>query len=344
MKTSKSIPMLPKRAPTMDDIARLANVDKSTVSRALAGNKLVAEETREHVRKIAEAHGYIVNTVASGLRSRKSKVIAVIVPLAHDARQSLSDPFFMEMVGNLADRLAEHGYDLLLSKVPHPNAAWIGSLYQSRKADGVVLVGQSLEHQDISAAARQGIPLVVWGARMKDQAYVSVGTNNREGAMLATQHLIDRGRRKIAFVGDRRVPEITQRFDGYLAALRGARIKPDPLLIAESQFEPDEALLAVNQLLDRAPDLDGIVGSSDVIAMAAIQALHARARRVPEDVSVTGFDDVVMASHTSPPLTTVRQDIGHGAELLTERIMARVAGKAARSIEMKPVLVIRGST
>ena len=344
MKQSKNLPAPPRRSLTMDDIARLANVDKSTVSRALAGNKLVAEDTREHVRRIAEEHGYIVNTVASGLRSRRSKVIAVIVPLAHDARQSLSDPFFMEMVGNLADRLAEHGYDLLLSKVPRPNSSWISSLYQSRKADGVVLVGQSLEHDHISEAARQGIPLVVWGARLKDQAYISVGTNNREGAMLATRHLIARGRKRIGFVGDRRVPEVAQRYEGYLAVLAESGIPADENLVAESHFEPEEAYEAVCQLLDRAPGLDGIVATSDVIAMGAIQALHARGKRVPEDVSVTGFDDVSLAPLATPPLTTVRQDIARGAQLLADRVIARVEGKSARSIEMKPVLVVRGSS
>jgi DNA-binding LacI/PurR family transcriptional regulator len=328
----------------MDDIARLANVDKSTVSRALAGNKLVTEETREHVRRIAEEQGYIVNSVASGLRSRKSKVIAVVVPLAHDARQSLSDPFFMELVGNLADRFAEHGYDLLLSKVPRPNSSWITSLYQSRKADGVVLIGQSLEHEHISDAGRQGIPLVVWGARIRDQAYISVGTNNRQGAMLATQHLIDKGRRKIAFVGDWRVPEIAQRHEGYLAALRESGLPAHPDLTAETHFEPDAAFEAVDQLITRVPGLDGIVASSDVIAMAAIRALAARKLRVPEDVSVTGFDDIALASQTSPPLTTVRQDIPRGAVLLTERIMASMEGKPVRSIEMKPTLVVRGSS
>jgi DNA-binding LacI/PurR family transcriptional regulator len=328
----------------MDDIARLANVDKSTVSRALAGNKLVAEETRRHVIRISEENGYILNSAASGLRTRKSKVIAVAVPLGHDARQPLSDPFFLMMVGHLADRLAEHGFDLLLSKVAAPSAFWIGGLFQSRRADGVILIGQSLEHDHICAAALDGIPLVVWGTRMKDQPYISVGTDNRAGGVLATEHLIERGRRRIAFIGDTRLPEIQERHAGYLAALRHAGLKADKNRAASSHFEADEAYTATSKLLARAPDTDAIVAASDVIAISAIAAANALKLRVPEDISVTGFDDIPMARHTNPPLTTVRQDVQRGAALLTQSLLARIECQEVSSTVMAPSLVIRGSS
>lgn len=333
-----------RRALTMDDIARLAQVDKSTVSRALAGNQLVSAETRQHVRKIAEKHGYVVNSIASGLRSRKTKVIAVAVPLGHDANQPLSDPFFLVMVGHLADRLAEQGYDLLLSKVPAPNASWISALYQSRRADGVVLIGQSLEHDHISTAASMGIPLVVWGAQMKNQNYISVGTNNRVGAKMATAHLIERGRRRIAFIGDTRLPEIAQRFEGYVSALRGAGLELDERRVASSNFEPDDAFKASTRLLQRLPDTDGIVAASDVIAIASMAASDASDRKVPSDISVVGFDDIAVASHTSPSLTTIRQDIARGSALLAQSILSRIDGKPVKSVEMKPVLIVRNST
>jgi DNA-binding LacI/PurR family transcriptional regulator len=329
---------------TMDDIARLAGVAKSTVSRALAGSAVVAADTRERVRQIAEQHGYVINTVASGLRLRRTRTIAVVILLRHDAQQSISDPFFMEMLAHLADCLAARGYDLLLSKITAPSSSWIQVIERSRKVDGVILIGQSLEHAQISAAASGGMPVVVWGAKMKGQTYITVGTDNREGGRMAALHLIARNRRAIAFVGDCRVPEVRQRHAGYLAALKAAGIIADSRLVVPSLFEPEDALLAIRRLIDSGAGFDGIVAASDVIAMAAIQALSAAGRRVPEDVAVTGFDDIAMAAHATPPLTTIRQDIARGAALLTEFILDRVDGKAPRSIEMEPELVVRGST
>lgn len=330
-------------SPTMDDIARLANVDKSTVSRALSGNKLVAEETRAHVRRIAEEHGYIVNTVAAGLRSRRSKVIAVVVPLAHDERQSLADPFFMELVGHLADHLTSHGYDLLLAKTPAPHPARITGFYLSRKADGVILIGQSFEHEHIDQAARQGVPVVMWGAKVRGQAYVSVGTNNRKGGELAAQHLIGAGRKHIGFAGNRKLPEIAQRYEGYLTCLKAAGRTINPAWVCDSPLEPEAALRSVTGLLKANRGIDAIVAASDVIALAAIQAASSLGLRVPQDIAVTGFDDVAMAAHTIPPLTTVKQDIARGGKLLSEKILALVEGKSVKSIEMPPTLVVRQS-
>jgi DNA-binding LacI/PurR family transcriptional regulator len=329
---------------TMDDVARLAGVDKSTVSRALAGNPIVAAETREHVRKIAESHGYVLNTVASGLRSRRSKVIAVVIPLVRESHQQIFDPFFMAMVAHLADCLAQRGYDLLLSAIATGAASWISALQRSRRADGVILVGQSLEHDQIAAASAAGVPLVVWGARLPDEPYLTVGTDNVEGGRLATAHLLARGRRSIAFIGDSGLPEIGQRYAGFVAALNAVGMSPDPGLLVPCRFEPDDALRAARRLIAGPVAFDGIVAASDVIAMAALQALSAAGLKVPEQVSVTGFDDILMAAHTTPALTTIRQDIARGARLLTERILELIDGKPIESVEMPPSLVIRGST
>ncbi len=343
MTDKKSIPLRHRITPTMDDIARIANVDKSTVSRALSGNKLVAEGTRAHVRRVAEEHGYIVNTVAAGLRSRKTKVIAVVVPLAHGRRQSMADPFLMELVGHLADDLAAQGYDLLLAKTSASHHSRVAAFYLSRKADGVILIGQNLEHDHANSAARQGVPLVAWGAKIRGQAYISVGTHNRKGGELATQHLIDTGRKHIAFAGNRKMPEISQRYDGYAASLKGAGIELNPAWITEAPYELAEASKSITALLKNNQAIDAIVAASDMIALAAIQAITALGLRVPQDIAVTGFDDVALASHTIPPLTTVRQDISRGTKLLSEKILGLVEGRSVKSVEMTPSLVIRQS-
>lgn len=328
---------------TMGDIARLAGVDKSTVSRALAGSPLVTAETREHVRQIADSHGYIVDAKARSLRSGRTQTIAVVIPLQHDTHQPVSDPFFMEMVAHLADRLAERGYDLLLCKVTRTSSSWLAAIDRSHKADGIILIGQSLESEQITQAAAGGTKLVVWGARLPGQGYVTVGTDNRAGGRLATDHLIQQRRRHIAFIGDCRLPEIKQRYDGYREALQAAGLEHDPRLVIPTLFEPRDALDAMRKLISSSVRFDGIVAASDVIAIAAIQVLTQAGTRVPQDVAVTGFDDIFMAAHTSPPLTTVRQDIPRGAKALADSILELIDGGQPHSVEFPGELIIRGS-
>lgn len=329
---------------TMTDMARLAGVSESTISRALADNPLIAQTTRTRIQELARLTGYSVNPAASSLRTKLSKVMAVVVPMVHERDQHLSDPFMMTMLAYLADALTGQGYDLLLSKVAVHEDGWIERLFRSRRAAGAILVGQSLEHATIDRAALAGMPLVVWGARMEGQSYSTVGSDNRQGGYVATHHLIETGRRRIAFLGERRLPEISQRYDGYLRAHLEGGLVPDPRLEVNSGFAAGEAYRAAQHLLAVGAPFDGVVAGSDVIAMSVIRALTEAGHGVPEDVGVVGFDDIEMAAYTTPPLTTVRQDLAKGALLLVEKVVAAAGGQGAQSVEMPPELIIRGST
>ncbi|MCE3002008.1 MAG: LacI family DNA-binding transcriptional regulator [Xanthomonadaceae bacterium] len=328
---------------TMADIARRAGVAESTVSRALADNPRVAKSTRRRIQQLAAIAGYTINPVAQSLRSQRTRTISVAIPLVHERRQPLSDPFLMNMLAHLADALSEHAHSMLLSKVPVHEDGWVDRLLQSGRADGVILIGQSHEHATIDHAARSGLPLVVWGARMERQAYASIGSDNRCGGELATQHLLARGRRRIAFLGDERLPEVGHRHEGYARALAQAGLKVDPRLSMRTHFSAHDAYLAAMRLIARSPRLDAVVAASDVIAASTLRALLESGRRVPHDVAVVGYDDTEMASYTSPPLTTVRQDVARGAALLVERVLSGRA-TAADSVEMSPELQVRAST
>jgi len=220
----------------MSDIARLAGVSESTVSRALKDSPMIAASTRERIRRLAEEAGYTVNPVASSLRSRQTGVITVGVPLVHEREPHLVDPFMMTMLAHLADTLADRGYNMLLSKIAVHQDDWLRRLQQPGRSDGVILIGQSLEHAAINDAARAGIPLVAWGAKLPAQKYPVVGTDNRLGGRLATERLLSQGCRRIVFLGDERLPEIAHRHDGYRQALRAAGIKPSPELLVRSGF------------------------------------------------------------------------------------------------------------
>lgn len=328
---------------TMSDIAREAGVAESTVSRALADNPRVSEETRQRIQALAQAAGYTINTVAQSLRSQRTRTILVAIPLVHERGQPLSDPFLMNMLAQLADALSERAHSMLLQKVPVHEDGWIARLLQAGRADGVILIGQSYEHASIDAAARAGLSLVAWGARMPKQSYATIGTDNRLGGELATQHLLTRGRQRIAFLGDDRLPEIGHRHAGYTRALTQAGLKPDPKLLMRTHFSPHDAYLSAMRLIAKNPKLDAIVAASDVIAASSIRAISESGRKVPDDVAVVGYDDTDMASYTVPPLTTIRQDMSRGARLLVERVLSGNAG-AEDSVEMAPELQVRAST
>jgi DNA-binding LacI/PurR family transcriptional regulator len=328
----------------MAQLAQRAGVSEATVSRALAQSPLIAARTRERIQQLARQAGYSINPAASSLRSKITRNVSVAILLEHERRQTISDPFFLVLLGSIADALAERGYSLTLSKVESGAAAWLERAARSRQADGLILIGQSLHHAALNATADSGFPMVVWGARLPDQRYVSIGSDNEQGGFLASAHLIEQGCRDVAFLGNTRVPEVAQRYRGHLRALRARDLPREPRLKLSVHFDSDAAYFELSTLLDSGLRVDGIAASSDVIAMSALRALGERGRRVPGDVAVSGFDDIPLASHTSPPLTTVRQDVARGGRLLVEKLMALIAGEPAESITLPAELIVRASS
>jgi DNA-binding LacI/PurR family transcriptional regulator len=326
----------------MAELARRAGVSISTVSRALAGQSVVNPATRERIAELARELDFRPNIQARNLRLQKTNAIGVIMPLGHQSDQHLTDPFFLSMLGYLADAIAERGYDMLLSKVIPTSDDWLESLIRQNRFDGLVMIGQSNQAAQIDRAAQAYRKIVVWGAKLPDQHYVTVGTDNYAGGRLAAQHLIDRGRQRLMFLGDPQATEMRERQRGFMDACAAAGIAAattslDVELVAESAY----AQLSAH--FDSEPAVDGIVAVSDVIAMAAIRALTDHGRHVPRDVAVTGFDDILLAAHTTPPLTTIRQDLQKGSQHMIEALFALMAGGDAGSVEMPPELIVRAS-
>ncbi|PZQ29653.1 MAG: LacI family transcriptional regulator [Stenotrophomonas acidaminiphila] len=327
----------------MADIARMAGVSESTVSRALADNPRVAERTRAYVKQLAAEAGYQVDPVARSLRVRRSNTICVAVPLMHAHEQPLSDPFMMTMLALLAEELTGRGYSMLLSKVDRHQDDWIGQLARSSRADGLIMIGQSFEHAEMNAAAREGWPMVVWGSHIDGQAYVSVGSDNLLGGELATTHLIEAGRRRIGFLGDEQLPEVAPRFSGYRAVLERHGLPFDRRLHARSHFLSEDAYRLTRAMLKKADPPDGLFAASDLIALGAIRALAEAGLRVPQDVSLVGFDDLQLANYSQPPLTTIRQDLSQASRLLVDRLLVMIEGGKAESIQLPVHLVVRES-
>jgi DNA-binding LacI/PurR family transcriptional regulator len=325
----------------MADIARLAGVSTSTVSRALNGSNLVNEETRIRVTELARSLKYQINIGAKNLRLGQNKTVAVVVPYATANRQNISDPFFIGMLGSLADALTDLGYDMLLSRVNADHLDAASALYSSGRAIGVILIGQWQHHDQLNELAMQRAPVVVWGARLPTQLYCTVGSDNVEGGGLATSHLIERGRKQIAFFGDQNLPEVAHRFSGYKAALDKAGIALRDDLCVSAPFTPDGGRIAVEHLLAQDIKFDAIFACSDLLAMTATNTLRAAGIHVPHDVAVVGYDDIELAAHFHPPLTTVRQQIDMAGRALVDSLMRLVEGEAVEPTLLPTRLVIR---
>ena len=191
----------PGRIRNIAELAKIAGVSAGTVSRALAGKSLVNQETRDRIQALAREHGFRPNQMARRLRVQETKVIGVVVPLGHERRQHLSDPFFMAILGCLADALTERGYDIMLSRVIPDAEDWLERIVESGMLDGVLVIGQSNQVAALERVAAYYKPMVVWGSRAPGQVHCTVGVDNRLGGRLAGEGLSAAGRKRLAYRG-----------------------------------------------------------------------------------------------------------------------------------------------
>ncbi|NQE65059.1 Transcriptional regulator, LacI family [Caulobacter sp. RHG1] len=328
----------------MADIARMAGVSISTVSRALAGNPLIPKTLRDQIVEIAQTHGYVVNQSARSLRLRKTDTIGVVIPLADETGQLIADPFLLEMVGRLADEITLRNYSVLLNKVVVTEVGWLERIIQSHRADGLVVIGRSAQHEALNSVAGTYRPMVVWAAPQPDQHYCAVGGDNAEGGRLAVAHLAATGRRRIVFLGATDTPEAVQRFAGYQKGLAEAGLSLDPALVVAAPHAAEAAHAAMAAFLARDIAFDAVFARSDLIALAAVRALAEAGRSVPGDVAVVGFDDSVLARHGVLPLTSVRKDLEVGARTMIDLLFRRMAGEDAPGACAPVQLVVRESS
>ena len=328
----------------MADIARLAGVSTSTVSRALSGSKLVNEETRQRVADLARSLNYTINIGAQNLRLKQNRTIAVVVPYDAATRQHLSDPFFLSMLGSLADALTDRGFDMLLSRVDSEQLDSVSQPFDTGRAIGVILIGQWRHHDQLNKITARGVPIVVWGAQLERQMYVTIGSDNVAGGFLATEHLINNGRKKIAFFGDVQLPEVASRHEGYRKALAAHQIPYDEQLVVPASFLENGGRIAMTELASRKVNYDGLFCCSDLLAMSAINIMRADKKRVPEDVAVVGYDDIELARYFHPPLTTVRQPMQVAGLALVDALLNLIDQKPEAPHLLPTELICRSSS
>lgn len=328
----------------MRDLARLANVSTSTVSRALKGHPSIPEETRQRILDLARQYNYRLDTRAQNFRLQRTGTVAVLFPYDGTSQRMISDPFYLEIVGAISDALSIRDTDMILARVPIFDQEWCLRYALDRRADGIIMIDRAVQDRGIAKLRELGAHVVVWGATISGDDTISVGCDSIQGAALAVAHLVGLGRRRIGFIGGfGGMVETDTRKRGYLRALETHGIAPDDALILDTDFTPRAAANAAETLLQRAPDLDGVFVCSDFMAVAVMDALRAHGRRVPTAVSVVGYDDVPLASYCSPRLTTIRQRIHEGGALMVDKLFDLIDGTPTASALLPVELIVRDS-
>lgn len=335
------------KKPTSLDIAHLASVSQSTVSRALRDSPLVNIETRQRVQQIARQLNYKVDVNARNLRSMKTNTIALLLCEDPGSGDAAINPFFLSMLGSIAHAVAQRGYDLLVS-FQQLSEDWQADYEHANKADGIIFLGYGDYNTylgKISALEQANAHFITWGPVIKGQPGLFLGCDNRQGGQLATERLISLGHQRIAFIGDISdgCPEFQERYQGYSEALTQAGFPVDRRLQRGSDSSEEHGYQAAMDLLGDGVKFDALICVSDLIAIGAISALKHSELRVPSDVAVVGFDDIPTAAHMAPALTTVRQDTIAAGRLLVDNLLALIGGEAVESRLMPTELIIRES-
>ncbi len=335
------------KRPTSLDIAALTGVSQATVSRALSQSPLVNDETRLRVLNAAKMLHYKVDANARKMRSKKISTLAVLISEDLDNPQNPINPFFLPMVGSILKYAGQKGYDVLVS-LQQPADDWGTDYGFSRRADGIIFLGcrdfDGYTHK-FEYLNEVGDPWVVWGVNRPDCAKLMIGSDNEGGAASAVAHLARLGRRRIAYFGKSSMehPEFRERFQGYLRALHEAGLDYDPKLHRDCFLEREEGMAEVGRMIDEGVQFDAIFASCDLLAMGAMQALVKHGLRVPQDVSVMGFDDLWVCSSLSPTLSTVRQDTEAAAKALVDGLSSLIENESVPDVRLATQLVIRES-
>lgn len=326
----------------MADIARLAGVSTSTVSRALSGSSLIPQATRSRIAELAKGMGYTVNVGAANLRKRDVQTVALVH--LSDNMQHISDPFLLSMIGHVADAVEARGMNLLLTRLFDDRIERVPDLVLGGEVAGLIVIGQLQWHDYLNDLARRGIAMAVWGAVLPDARYPVVGSDNAKGGHQATRHLIAQGCRSIAFVGDIGFPEGNLRHSGYRQALREAGLEVNPLLMHPFLFGEADTREAVGRWIDQGHAFDGVFCGSDVAAINVMSALSSRGLKVPQQVKLVGYDDIALARHMHPALSSVSQPTDLAGQALVELLFESIAGQPARQVILPTPLMVRESS
>jgi DNA-binding LacI/PurR family transcriptional regulator len=325
---------------SIKDIARAAGVHHSTVSRALHNLPLVKKETADRIRRIAQEAGFTVSAVARSLATQKTRMIGIVVT-------DITDPFHHEIISGVDEVADEHGYSVVLadSQADPEREVRVVRTFNERRVDAIIVMSSRVGARYISLLTERKVPIVLVNNQRHDDFVHAVTINNVEASFLAVRHLIDLGHRRIAYLGNQSgVYSDPERFSGYRQAMADSNVPFHSDLVVHCDYTPKAAGVGVNKLLSLKNPPTAIFCYNDLFALGVLHGVRGHAR-VPQDLSVVGFDDLFFAALLEPPLTTIRQPKKEMGRLAMELALKLLNGEhAARSIHIKGKLVVRSST
>ncbi|OGO55489.1 MAG: LacI family transcriptional regulator [Chloroflexi bacterium RBG_16_70_13] len=334
------------RGVTLDAVARVAGVSRATVSRVVNGNPKVGEEAKRQVERAIERLGYVPNPAARSLVTRRSDSIGVVIP--EPPGMLFGDPFFPRLLRGISAELSARNLQLVLLMPQSPaEEPRVERYLTAGHVDGALLVSLHGEDAMPAALAARGIPVVVGGRPPGGEGVSYVDVDNVGGARSAVAHLIRAGRRVIATIGG--PPDMSagiDRLEGYRQGLTGGGLVVEPSLQVAADFTQEGGAEAMRRILAARPDVDAVFAASDLMAAGAMQVLRAADRRVPEDVSIVGFDDSSIAATAEPPLTSVRQPIEEMGREMVRLLLEQASrpGSVPRKVILATQLVRRRSS
>ncbi|WP_243859297.1 LacI family DNA-binding transcriptional regulator [Amycolatopsis arida] len=320
-------------------MATAAGVSRATVSRVINGSPRVSPEARARVEAAIARLGYVPNHAARSLVMRRTDSIALV--MREPDATVLADPYLGNMIIATSQALAGTGVQLVLMNAKNDaEHARLADYVRGGHVDGVLLASMHGDDPLPRILVESGVPVVVGGRPARPvPGLTSVDVDNLGGGQLATERLLSGDRRRVATIaGPADMTAAADRLAGYRMAL-GA-VEGAEELVEHGDFTRESGERAMAALLERAPDLDGVFAANDLMAAGALRTLRATGHRVPDDVAVVGFDDIELARHTEPPLTTVRQPVVDQARLMAELLLTQIGGGPAADPVVLPTQLV----
>ena len=332
---------------TIRDLAEKLNLSITTVSRALDGYSDVSEETRKRVIEAAQMLGYEPSYAARQLRRKRTDAIGYILP---NSSPSFSDPFNVNFLTGLCDEAAVQELDLMVTSCPseseqekHQYRRWV----QSRRVDGIILNRTRINDWRIGYLSENAVPFVTLGKENPEAAYPHIEISDTQGVMDLVTHLVQKGHRRIAFIGS--APNLVihiDRFNGYMSGLEAARFPFDPELVEPGDLSEAGGYSAARKLLALPDPPTAILGINDLTALGILQAAKEKGLYVGTELAIAGYDGIKETQYTNPPITTLHQPTYEIARELSRMLVKVIKGEKLEDncVTIKPKLIIRAST
>lgn len=326
---------------TIADIAKIHGVSKTTVYRALKNKSDILPETREKILNTVKKYHYQPNALAQGMTQQRSNTIGVFIP--HDIDYIFMNPFYEEIIRGIFHEADELGFYILLIYCHNEN--YLDVIYQKR-IDGLLVISPGLNHKEIINNIREtGIPFVLTSRMPEVDDIPHVCVDNYKGAMLAVNHLISLGHKRIGFInGPGILSSSADRLRGYRDALTGSGLEVNEEYICTGENNIDSGYLVMKEML-RSIQPTAVFVAGDLMAFAAMRAIQESDLRIPEDISVVGFDNIALARVTNPPLSTIDQQTFEKGRKGVSKLVELISGRDVElSTELDTELVLRGTT